>query len=139
MGDRFIPSEKNAYNLLRLGLGITYFWFGALKVFGISPVGPLIRASYSFIPYEPFGIILGIFEVVIGLGFLIGKKMSWVVTLMLLQMVGVILSVPLAPDRFFQKGNVLALTLEGEFMIKNLVLITSALMLLVLSRKQSSD
>src|SRR5689334_2705642 len=48
---------------LRLALGSVFLWFGALKLFGSSPVAALIRETYSFLPVNIFVLVLGVWEI----------------------------------------------------------------------------
>ena len=75
--------------LLRISVGIVFFWFGALKLFpGASPATDLIRDSITFLPSDLFIPFLGVWEMVIGLGFITGRNLRITILLMLLQMGG---------------------------------------------------
>lgn len=121
--------EKNNILILRIALGIVYVWFGALKILGVSPVEHIITASWSFLPEPYFMIFLGVWEVAIGIGFIFGIKLVWTVLLMWLQMGGIFTSPILNPNMFFA-GNPLFVTFEGEFVIKNLVLLAASITIL---------
>lgn len=115
--------------MLRMALGVIFLWFGLLKIFGASPVVELIGSTYSFLPKEQFVLFVGIWEAAIGLG-LIGKfALRATLALLWLQMSGTFVALVLAPDIFFLHGNPLLLTLEGEFVMKNIVLITASLVI----------
>lgn len=115
--------------LLRVSLGIVYVWFGALKIAGASPVLGLIQNLYSSYPEPLFCVIIGIWELLVGLGFLSGKFLRTTIVLMLAQMGGVMSGLFMRPDLFFQDANPLLLTYDGEFLIKNLVLIAASLVI----------
>ncbi len=117
-------------DILRIALGIVFLWFGILKLIGQSPVEDLIASTYSFLPLTPFMIVLGIWEVIIGLGLLANKFLRVILPLMWLQMSGTFFSVVLLPGMFFLHSNPLLLTTEGEFIIKNLVLVAASFVLL---------
>jgi uncharacterized membrane protein YkgB len=120
---------RNGLTLLRISLGVVFLWFGALKVVpGLSPAEGLIRTSMPFLPMDLFLPFLALWEMLIGLGFISGKFMRLTILLMLLQMVGTISPLFLRPDLTFTVFPI-GLTLEGEFIIKNLVLISAALMI----------
>jgi len=115
--------------ILRVGLGIIFFWFGVLKFFpGISPAEELVRNTVYFIDPDIFIPILALWETIIGLGLITGKFMRLTLLLLFLQMPGTALPLLLLPDvvwNYFPFG----LTLEGQYIIKNLVLIGGGLVL----------
>ncbi|HKX73812.1 MAG TPA: DoxX family membrane protein [Acidimicrobiia bacterium] len=113
--------------LLRLSLGVVFVWFGVLKVAGMSPVETLIASVVYWVDPSWFIPVLGIFEVVVGLGLLAAKLMRVTLFLFALQMLGTFLVLVIRPDIAFQEGNPLLLTVEGEFVVKNLVLLAAGL------------
>ena len=111
---------------LRVSLGIIFIWFGALKTVGMSPAQELVaRTVYWFSP-EVFIPILGWWEVVIGLCLIIRPLIRLGIFLLFLQMPGTALPMILLPDVCFTKIP-FGLTMEGQYIIKNLVLISAAL------------
>jgi len=119
----------NGTRLLRVALGITFIWFGALKVVGRSPVADLVAQTVYWLPPAFFVPFLGWWEVVVGVGLLLGVALRLVLLLFWLQMAGTFLVLVLRPDLTFQSGNPLLLTVLGEFVIKNLVLIAAGLVI----------
>lgn len=113
--------------LLRVSLGITFIWFGALKVFNVSPVSDLVAETVYWVPPELFVPFLGFWEILVGLGLITGFFLRLTLLFFLLQMAGTFLVLLVKPDVAFQAGNPLLLTVEGEFVIKNLVLISGGL------------
>ncbi len=112
---------------LRISLGIVFIWFGALKVFDVTPVADLVgRTVYWFDP-DWVVPVLGLFEIVVGFGLLLKIALRSVLALFSLQMVGTFLVLVLLPEISFQDGNPLLLTVEGEFVIKNLVLLSAGM------------
>lgn len=112
---------------LRFSLAIVFIWFGALKVFNVTPVFDLVaRTVYWFDPSWVVP-ILGLFEIAVGLGLLFKYAMRAVLGAFFLQLVGTFLVLIIQPDISFQAGNLLLLTVEGEFVIKNLVLIAAGM------------
>jgi uncharacterized membrane protein YkgB len=71
--------------------------------------------------------VLGVFEMLVGVGLLLAKAMRLVLLLFALQMVGTFLVLIIRPDLAFQNGNPLLLTTEGEFVVKNLVLLSAGM------------
>ncbi|OGY61033.1 MAG: hypothetical protein A3H06_00970 [Candidatus Colwellbacteria bacterium RIFCSPLOWO2_12_FULL_44_13] len=112
---------------LRVTLAIVFLWFGLLKIFGVSPVVSLIQDTYSFMPTATFVMVLGAWETLIGLGLLFKRYLRFTLLLLWVQMLGTFFSLVLDPSMFFSAGNPFLLTLEGEFLVKNLVLLSASL------------
>jgi uncharacterized membrane protein YphA (DoxX/SURF4 family) len=129
--DRAITHWMARYGLivLRLGLGIVFFWFGALKLVpGLSPAEELVRNTTYFVHPDLFLPILAIWEMGIGLGLIFGKLMRITLLLLFLQMAGTALPLVILPETVWTAFPY-GLTLEGQYIIKNLVLIGAALVL----------
>jgi uncharacterized membrane protein YkgB len=118
---------KYGVRLLRFSLSLVFVWFGLLKVLGRSPVEALIARTVYWLSPDFFIPFLGVWEIVVGLGLWFNVVMRLILLLFWLQMAGTFLVLVLQPDVAFQGGNPLLLTTEGEFVIKNLVLITAGL------------
>ncbi len=133
--------KQYAVLLSRASLFIIYFWFGILKVIGLSPasgmvtelfaktVTPMMDAMHlSFMSPGLFVIVFGVIEVIIGILFLIPGKERIASSIFFLHMITTTL--PL----FFLKASVwtgiLIPTLEGQYIIKNIALIACALSIL---------
>ncbi|MCB9798290.1 hypothetical protein H6758_01025 [Candidatus Nomurabacteria bacterium] len=129
--DKYFISEMHDWAIptLRVALGIVFFWFGGLKVAGVTPVTDLVSQTYSFMPTELFMFVLGIWEVLIGLGLLLKKFLRPTLFLLWLQMLGTLFTFVLCPTMFFRVGNPFLLTVEGEFVVKNFVLIAASLVI----------
>lgn len=118
--------------LTRVALGIVFFWFGALKLFpGLSPAeglaGRTITAlTLGQIPPATSLLVLGIWECLIGLGLLTGRALRTTLLLLFLQMPGTMLPLVMFPGETFTRLP-WAPTLEGQYIIKNLVLIAAAI------------
>ncbi len=129
--DRIITRWTAQHGLLimRLGLGFIFFWFGALKLVpGLSPAEELVRNTIYFVDPDLFLPVLAIWEVLIGLGLVFGKFMRITLLLLFLQMPGTALPLLVLPEvtwTVFPYG----LTLEGQYIVKNLVLIGAGLVL----------
>ena len=130
--DRRITSWMARYGttLTRLALGIVFTWFGALKFFpGTSPAETLAtdtitRITAGHVPRDVALIGLAVWEVLIGIGLLSGKLLR--VTLLLLFRRETFVNFPLVP------------TLEGQYIIKNLVLISAAIVVGASVRKKDA-
>lgn len=115
--------------ILRLGLGIVFFWFGALKLVpGLSPAEELVRNTTYFVDPDLFLPVLAIWEMVIGLGLIFGRFMRITLLLLFLQMAGTALPLLVLPEAVWTAFPY-GLTLEGQYIIKNLVIIGAALVL----------
>ncbi len=126
--DRHIAGFMNRYGLLflRYSLAAIFIWFGALKPFGLSPAQELVERTVYWFPAPQFVAILGIWEVAIGVGLLFRPLIRAAIFLLFLQMPGTMLPLFLLPDVCFVEFPY-ALTLEGQYIIKNLVLISAAI------------
>ncbi len=119
---------RHGLTLLRVGMGVVFFWFGALKLFpGLSPAEQLVKATTFFLPGW-FVYVLAVWEMVIGLGFITGKGMRLTILLLFLQMPGTMLPLVLLPSAVWTQFP-FALTLEGQYIIKNLVLVAAGIVL----------
>lgn len=113
--------------VLRWALAVTFIWFGALKVFDVSPVSDLVASTVYFIDPAWFVPSLGVVEILVGLGLITRVWLRLVLGVMSLQLVGTFLVFFLLPDVAFQEGNPLLLTTQGEFVVKNTVLLGAAM------------
>jgi putative oxidoreductase len=112
--------------LLRGSLGLTFLWFGALKLAG-DPTLPasLIAAITPFLDPDLSVPLVGAFEVALGTGLLLGRFMPVWLAGVALQLSGTFLVLVLRPDVAFVDGNPLLLSVEGEYVVKNLVLLAA--------------
>lgn len=120
--------------LLRVSVGIVFLWFGFLKFFpGLSPAQDLaIRTTdiltFGLIPPKISLVILAAWETIIGVGLLFGFFMRGTLLLLFIQMLGAMTPLFLFPNEVFSHFPY-ALTLEGQYIIKNLVIISAGLVL----------
>lgn len=118
--------------LARFSLFLVYFWFGALKIFSTSPANPLVDAllqkTLPFLTFNQFIICFAIFEMVVGILFLIPKAFKVAVSLFFIHMITTFLPLILLEDQTWQ--SFLTPTLEGQYIIKNLVLIALVITLI---------
>jgi uncharacterized membrane protein YphA (DoxX/SURF4 family) len=120
--------------LLRISLGVVFFWFGALKFFpGLSPAQDLAARTigvltFGLVPASVSVPVLAAWECVIGLGLITGVFMRGTLLLLFLQMLGTITPLFFFPSEAFMRFPY-APTLEGQYIIKNLVLISAGLVI----------
>ncbi|MBA3637678.1 MAG: hypothetical protein H0W53_00035 [Acidobacteria bacterium] len=133
--DRTISTIMRRWGVpaLRVSLAIIFVWFGILKPLGLSPAGPLVKATVAWIPFfdpDTWLAIIGWWEIAIGLTFLTRKTSRIAIGLLAMQMVGTFLPLAILPDVTFQPGHVpYAPTIEGQYIIKNLLIISAAMVL----------
>ena len=127
--DIFITNFMSKWGItfLRYSLGLIYIWFGILKPFGLSPAQELVENTvYWFDNPKTFVPILGWWEVVIGLTMCIKPLIRVSIFLLFIQMPGTFLPLILLPEVCFNNFP-FGLTLEGQYIIKNLIIISAAL------------
>lgn len=121
--------QGKGISVLRLSLAVVYIWFGVLKVLGVTPVASLIKATYPSFPEPLFMTVLGLWEIAIGIGLVYKMFLRITLALLWLQMAGIFFGFLLSPSLYFLQGNPLLLSINGEFVIKNLVLVAASLVI----------
>ncbi len=118
-------AKKISVPFARLSIFIVFFWFGALKVFGYSPASGLVKnllaQTIPFMSPDQFVVLFGFFEIIIGLLFVIKGMERIVIPLLLLHMVTTILPLFFLSNQTW--SHLFVPTLEGQYIIKNLVII----------------
>lgn len=122
-------NQRFAPTLLRTALAVVFVWFGALKFTGSSPVRELIAATLPWFNPDITVPVLGGIEIAIGLAVALGRLPRMTLLVLAGHLVGTFLTFVTAPQMMFG-SNPLMLTSDGEFVIKNLVLIGAALVLI---------
>jgi uncharacterized membrane protein YphA (DoxX/SURF4 family) len=125
---------RHGVTLLRISLGIVFLWFGALKFFpGLSPAQDLAARTIEVLS---FGVVqpavsvpvLAAWECLIGIGLLSGRFLRATLLLLATQMLGTLTPLILFPSEVFTRVPY-APTLEGQYIIKNAVLISAAIVI----------
>lgn len=117
---------------VRMALGIVFLWFGALKFFpGLSPAEDLAARTIETLTGGAITSatslpVLAIWESLIGLGLLTGRFLRATLFLLAIQMLGTLTPLFLFPGETFAEFPY-APTLEGQYIIKNVVLIAAAM------------
>lgn len=133
--DRRIDQFMRRWGLLALrgSLAIIFIWFGVLKPFGLSPAEALVKATVAWMPLlsaTQWLAVIGWWEVVIGVTFLFRATVRIAIALLAMQMVGTFLPLVMLPEVTFQAGHFpYAPTMEGQYIIKNLLIISAALVI----------
>lgn len=130
--------EKHGTRLLRWSLAVIFIWFGALKFFDLSPANDLVEKTIYWLPPRVFIPILAAWEVLIGLCLLIRPLLRVAILLLAGQMVGTFLPLVLLPEVCFIRIPY-APTLEGQYILKNLIIIAAAMVVGGTVRKPSTD
>ena len=120
-----------AIPVARVALFIIFFWFGLLKVMDVSPADPLVAAllakTLPFVPFGPFRIFFGLYEMAIGAAFLVTGMERLAIAMLVPHMTVAFLPLVLLPELAWQ--SVLVPTFAGQYIVKNLVIIAVALSL----------
>jgi uncharacterized membrane protein YphA (DoxX/SURF4 family) len=117
---------------IRISFGIIFIWFGILKPFDVSSAESLLKATVVWLPFgtpELWLVVIGWWEVAIGVTFLFPRTTKIAIALLFLQMFGTFMPLVLLPELTFQNGNILTPSLEGQYIIKNVMIISAALVL----------
>jgi uncharacterized membrane protein YphA (DoxX/SURF4 family) len=122
-------NARYAPTALRLALAVVFVWFGALKLAGTSPVESLLAETLPFVDASISVPVLGAVEVALGLALAIGRFPRFVLLVMAGHLAGTFLTFVTASELMWGEGF-LALTADGEFVVKNAVFITAAMMLI---------
>ena len=118
--------------IIRIPLFVIFFWFGLLKPLGMSAAEPLVLDTVNWMPFlspSQWLNVIGWWEVIIGLAFLFQKTTNIALILLFLQMSGTFMPLFLLPEVTFQNLNPFTPTLEGQYIIKNILIIASAMII----------
>ncbi len=134
--DAWITSTMARYGLamLRLSVGIVFVWFGVLKFFpGLSPAEGLAARTIAILTGgrltpETSVFLLAVWETLIGLGLIFRVALRWTLLLLWVQMLGTVTPLFLFPAEAFTRFPY-APSLEGQYIIKNIVLISAGIVL----------
>jgi len=120
--------------ILRVSLGIIFLWFGMLKFFpGMSPATFLAGRTIEVLSLGAVSakigvMILAAWESAIGLGLIFAVAMRVTLLLLFVQMIGTIAPIFLFPQEVFVRFPY-APTLEGQYILKNLVLVAAGIVI----------
>ena len=124
--------------LNRAMIAVVYIWFGFLKVLGTSPAEGLVTKLFHitlepFMSFQTFLLILGIGECVIGMLWLSPRLTKVAFWVMLGHLFTTFLPVLFLVEDTWQ--SFFTLTLTGQYIIKNVVLLSAAWFVYVLSQE----
>jgi uncharacterized membrane protein YkgB len=120
--------ERFVRIFFRYSLALIFIWFGALKIFGVSPAYELVTRTFSFFPPHFVNLFLGWWELTTGILFLFNPLRTAALILMALQIPGTFLPLFIVPEMCFVKAPWI-LTTNGEFILKNLLIIGAGLLI----------
>jgi uncharacterized membrane protein YphA (DoxX/SURF4 family) len=119
----------HVYTVIRLSVGLLYFWFGFLKfpfVPGGSPADALVASWRAVIAPETFMLILAIFETTMGALLLLGIGVRVVSAVLLFHVLGTFATMVVGSDQIFNRGyGLYSLTLAGQYVVKNVLLLAA--------------
>lgn len=120
--------KRFTYILAHVSIFIVFFWFGLLKVIGTSPAYDLVddlRAiTIPWWPMESFFVVLGLAEMIIGLLFLSKRTEKLAIAILIPHMCTTFLPLIMLPDIAWQ--GLLTPTLPGQYIIKNIIIVSLA-------------
>lgn len=120
--------NKNTARLLRGALFIVYFWFGALKLLGLSPATQLVHDLFDvtvpLIPFGTFFVLFSAFEVVLGIAWLFPKLTRLAFWATMLHLLSTALPLVMLPGQVWT--GFLVPTLEGQYILKNVLIVAAA-------------
>lgn len=115
--------------LLRLSLGISFLWFGVLKLFDASPVQEAIASSFpsSIGESQLFMFLIAMIEILIGFSFLSNKFVKFTAIVMVVTVF--LITLPVLINQGFDP-RFPVLSLVGEIALKNIVIMSAGLILI---------
>jgi putative oxidoreductase len=121
--------DRHAALAARMSLALVFVWFGLLKVLGDSPVTRLVTATVPFgNPHVVVGVLGGV-EVALGAWLALGRAPRLLALCLVGHLTGTFLTFLMAPSMTMRHDNPLLLTADGEFVVKNVVLISTTLLI----------
>ena len=129
--------------ILRISIGTIYVWFGVLKFFpGVSPAEELAKETIHQLTFRLIGpdlslLLLALWETSIGIMLMTGLYTRVVIRIVLVHMLCTFAPLFLLPGISFTSAP-FALTLVGQYIIKNIVIV-SALFVIDGFSKQNSQ
>ena len=136
-------SPSSAFIILRISVGVVYFWFGALKFFqGLSPAEQLAMQTIHKITFGLINdhiniITLASWECIIGLLLMIGKWMKPALVLLFLHMICTFTPFIFFPNQIFNVAPY-GLSLTGQYIVKNIIIIAAGLVLWKIETQKSA-
>lgn len=125
--------ERVAFIFAHISLFIIFVWFGFLKIVGVSPADELVNnllvVTLPWISFNTFFVLLGSFEVFLGILFLVPRMERVAIILLVPHMTATLAPLFVLPDIVWAGFGVP--TLEGQYILKNIVIVALAISILV--------
>jgi uncharacterized membrane protein YkgB len=118
--------QRYGHRVHRLSLGVLYIWFGLLKPLGHKTTTSLLGHTIYWGDPEVMVLVLGWWEVAIGLCLLVRPLIRVAIFLLALRLPGILLAFVLEPTVLFVSFP-FAPTPEGQYLIKDLTLFLASL------------
>ncbi len=135
---------QHCITLLRVSMGVIIFGYGALKFFpGISPAENLVQTTtslltFGLVPDNVALVLVATLECAIGLSLIIGQGLQVTIYLLMFWAIGILSPVVLMPERLFSGPNH-APTLEGQYVLKDIVFLTASLVIATTLRLRKNE
>jgi putative oxidoreductase len=135
---------RYSITLLQVSMGAIIFWYGALKYFpGVSPAENLVQTTmhvltFGLVPDKVALVLVATLECAIGLSLIIGRGMRVTIYLLAFWLMGVLSPIVLLPQRLFS-GPDHAPTLEGQYVLKDIVFLTASLVIATTLRRHNHN
>lgn len=127
--------------IARASLFVVYAWFGILKVLGQSPATGLVHALHQeligFVDFDGFMLAFGAFEVLVGVLFLVPKLTRVALTCLALHVFTTVMPLLVLPHVAWQ--HLMVPTLEGQYIIKNVLIVAAAVTIAGERSRTSAD
>jgi len=123
--------DQRRFVMLRSSIGIVFLWFGLLKFFpGLSPAESLASRTLSALTFNQIPesaeiVVLATWECLVGALFISGRFPRVAFSLFWLHMAGTALPILFFPFELFSHFPY-APTLEGQYVLKNMVMASAA-------------
>jgi len=125
---------QHSITVLRISLGVVFLGFGVLKLFpGVSPAEGLVEATIEvmtggLVPARLGLVVTALLECAIGISLIAGRWVRLTVYLLAVELLGILSPLVLLPGRMFG-GPFHAPTLEGQYVLKDLILVSAAMVI----------
>jgi len=130
--------------LMQISLGLIFLWYGMLKLFdGVSPAQELATATISILSLKLLSPeisikIIAIWEIVVGIGFILGVWLRVVFTLFFVHMIGTFTPLFILTDVTFTQTPYI-LTMVGQYIMKNIVFVLAGLSIYYYEKEKNSE
>ena len=125
----FALSQRVSYPFLRIAMGVVLLWIGLGKFIDPSPVVGLLGASLPFLAFPAFVYLLGVVEVAMAALLFLNVRTQYVGIVLVGLFAGTLLIFLIAPKVVYAESGFPLLALPGQFLLKDLVLMASSVML----------